>query len=90
MSGMKEEVAYRRRLADALGTPEERKRLRIRCGYSLRDVAEMTGLNKNAVAYRESAAWKHMRGSLDSAAGIAYAEFVIACRGKAVGEGAST
>jgi DNA-binding XRE family transcriptional regulator len=89
MEDFKAEVAYRRRLADSLGTPEERRQLRQRCGYSIADVAELTGLSKTAVRYRETPNWKHLRGSLDSDASIRYAEFIIACRGRVNPVGAS-
>jgi transcriptional regulator with XRE-family HTH domain len=82
MSALRDEISYRRKLADALGSPEERKRLRQRLGLSVEDVAAMVGLSPAAIRWRESARWRHSRGSLDSPAGLRYAELIMEARGK--------
>jgi transcriptional regulator with XRE-family HTH domain len=76
-----EEVDARRAIVDALGTPEERRLLRERLGLTISDVAKACGLSYYAVWLREQPRWKHQRGSLDSEAGLKYAEFVARTRG---------
>jgi hypothetical protein len=89
MSALTDEVSYRRKLADALGSWEERKRLRLRLGLSIEDVAELVGLSPSSIRWRESARWKHSRGSMDSLEGLKYAEFCMEARGRLNQVGAS-
>jgi DNA-binding XRE family transcriptional regulator len=74
------QVEYRRRIADALGSPLERKLARIRLGLTQADVAEATGLSVEAVRLRERRDPERRRAPIE--AEVRYAQLIATARGR--------
>ena len=74
------QIEYRRRVAEALGSPLERKLARIRLGLTQADVSELTGLSVAAVRLRERRDPERRRAALE--AEIAYARLIATARGR--------
>ena len=75
------EVRLRAAVAQILGTPAQRRRWRRSLGYSLRDVARITGMSHESVRLRESSKWRASRGSLLSQSGLAYLDLIASAQG---------
>lgn len=76
------QVEYRRRIADALGSPLERRLARIRLGLTQRDVSELTGLSVAAVRLRERRDPERRRAPIE--AELRYAQLIATARGRAL------
>jgi transcriptional regulator with XRE-family HTH domain len=80
-NGFQIEIERRRQVDAILGTPEERKALRLALGLSLEELSKETGLSVPALRRRESPEWRRLKDSLFSEGGWAYIEFIAAARG---------
>jgi hypothetical protein len=79
-----EEIAFRRKVADVLGDAASRREARKRLGLTLRDLARETGLSVASLQWRETSKWSYTRGSVESAAGWRYCQFIAAAKGKSL------
>lgn len=69
-------------MADALGSPLERKLARVRLGLTQSDVAEATGLSVAAVRLRERRDPERRRAPIE--AEVRYAQLIATARGRAL------